>query len=119
MLAAIQQVKNLTFVIALARQANMRRCDPTLPVNKERRRQRIDSSVKPRHLVCAYRNAVVHLMLLNERLNHLQTAVIHGNPEHGETAVLIFLLKLDEPRNLDLAGTAPSGPEVKQSTLPL
>src|SRR5579864_8506944 len=92
----------------------MNGCDPTLPVNDECCRQRKYSSVKFRQLVITYRRAIVHLVRLYEGLNCLPAIVIHRDAQHGKTAVPIHLLELDEPRNLDLAGTAPSGPEIEK-----
>src|SRR5277367_52459 len=75
---------------------------------------RSDSSVTPRNLVSANRNAVVHIVRCHERPHGLPAVFIHRDAKHGKTSVFILGLERDEPWNLDLAWTAPCSPEIEK-----
>src|ERR1700685_2689006 len=84
LLAAVQQRENLTFVSALARQANMLSGDPALAVDEKRRGQRFDAAVDPCDGAVTKHDTVVHRLLPEERLHRAPTVVIHGHAQHGE-----------------------------------
>src|SRR5260370_15779336 len=53
----------------------------------------------------------------NERSDRAFAFLIHGHAQHGEPARSVLVLELHEPRNLDLARSAPRGPEIHQNNL--
>ena len=61
---------------------------------------------------------VVHLELLHER-HELLVRVVDRDADDLQTRGAVLLLELDEPRNLDLAGSAPRRPEVEKDDLSL
>src|SRR5579864_5929400 len=113
-LLIIQELKNFILVVALIDKPDMLGCDAALPVDDEVRRKGIDTAVKLRHFLSADHDAVVDLVRGDVGPDRLPSVIVEGDAQHGEVAVLIFLLELDEPGDLNLAGSAPGGPEVQQ-----
>src|SRR5260370_19348240 len=76
--------------------------------------QRVHAAVPRAHFFVAHQDAVIDLAFMDVWFHHAPAIVVHGDSDHGEAAVLVGLLELDEPGNLDLARPAPSRPEVEQ-----
>jgi hypothetical protein len=87
--------------------------DSSLAVDEERCGQRFAAAVHPCDGAVTKHDTVVHV-LPEERLDRPPTIVIHGHAQHGEAPVLVDILELDEPGNLDFAGTAPRRPKIEQ-----
>ena len=69
--------------------------------------------------VVAQDDAVIDLALVEIRLDDSPSLVVHCHAEHRESAILVLLLEVDEPRDLDLARTAPGRPEIQEDDFPL
>src|SRR5262249_41596213 len=67
--------------------------------------------------VVADHDAVVELVFLDVFANAVPAVVIHGNAQHRELLILEPALEIDEPGDLDLAGSAPRRPEIQQDDL--
>jgi hypothetical protein len=76
----IDQLENLSFAITLADKAEMCRRDFPLAVNKEGRRERIDSAILFRDALIVDHDSVVHCPLSHERLDSLPSVVVHRKP---------------------------------------
>lgn len=98
-------------------QAHVDSSDTALPIDEESRGQSVDPAVKLRGLIVADQHAVIQFHTFDERLNHTPPLVIHGDSQNHQAAVLVLALKIDEPRDFNLAGTAPSGPEIEEHDL--
>ncbi len=92
----------------------MNRGDAAFAVDHKSGGERVDFAVKLGDLLRADHHAVVDFFLLNVRLHRLPAILIERDAEHGEILILICLLKIHEPGDLDFARAAPSGPEVEQ-----
>src|SRR5207245_2525698 len=88
--------------------------DSAFPVDEECGRQRIDTAVQIGGRVIALLDPVVDRQLRDERLDDGPSLLVHGYSHDGEAMVFIVAFEFDEPGNLDLAWTAPSGPEIEQ-----
>ena len=119
LLAAVQQPENLTLVSALARQANMLSGDPALAVDEKRSWEGFNAAIHLCDGAVTEHDTVIHRLLPKERLDRPPAVVIHGHAQHGEAPVFVDILELDEPGNLDFAGTAPRRPKIEQHHLAL
>src|SRR3984957_5270181 len=115
LLAAVQQPQNLILVSALARQANMLGGDPALAVDEKRSWEGFNAAVHLCDGAVTKHDRVVHRLPPKVGLHRPPTVVIHGHTQHGEARVLVRILELDEPGNLDFAGTAPGRPKIEQN----
>src|SRR5689334_11535532 len=107
------------FDFAFTCQTDVHGGDLSFAVNHESRGQSLHPAVELRDGVIADNDAVIDAELGHERLDHLPAFVIHGDADDFKAAVAELALKLLQPRNLDLAGPAPGGPEVEQDHLAL
>ncbi len=71
-----------------------------------------------RDFFVTHNNRIVHPELLHERLNHGRALLVERDANDDKPFVAVFLLQLDETRNLGLAGWAPCCPEVQYDNLP-
>src|SRR5229473_1338641 len=83
-------------------------------VYQERGGQRVHAAVPRAHFFVAHQDAVIDLALLDVGLHHAPAIVVHRDANYREATILVGLLELDEPGNLDLARSAPRGPEIEQ-----
>jgi len=88
--------------------------DLSLAIEQQRGRQRIQPPIEVSGFRIAQNDAIVDLHVLDVRLHHVPTILVHGNAQHGEAPILKLLFNLDEPGDLDLARPAPGGPEIEQ-----
>ena len=116
-------VRNLVFckqrldffeVIIFRYQPHVNLADFPCTIKDECRRQRVYAAKQRGHRVITKQHSIVHLALCDVRLHSRPSIVIHGNANHLEAFVFVLLLKIYEPGNLNLAGPAPRGPEIKQ-----
>ena len=87
--------------------------DAAIAVNNKSGRQRFDATVHIGGVIVAQHHPVVHFQVFQEGLHHRPAVVIHGDAQHGESAILLLLLELGEPGNFEAARTAPRGPEIE------
>src|SRR5215469_3642239 len=95
----------------------MRCRNASVAIDEKRSRQRIDAAVQLGDLLGSDQDAVVDFSALDIGLHGGPSVVVQRYAEHGELAILVILLKIHEPGDFDLAGTAPGGPEVQQHDL--
>src|SRR5579863_5838419 len=93
---------------------HVNRRDLPLPVNEQRGWQRVQPAVRGADIVVAQQDAVIHLHVLGVGFDGGPSVFIHGYPYHREALIFELPFEIHKPRNLDLAGAAPGGPEVQQ-----
>ncbi len=103
------------FIFALADQSLMHGRDAARAVDDEGGGQRIDAAIKKLRLVVPDHYRVVDLPSFDVRFDGSPAVVVERDSQDDEIAILKRLLKIDEPRNFDLAGSAPRGPEIQQN----
>jgi hypothetical protein len=116
-LGIVKQFKNLILVVALIHQADVVGGNSSLAVENKRSWQRVDLTELLGYGFGADHDAVRHLVRSHVGANGFPAVIVHRNPQHGEVASLILLLKFDKPGNLGFAGPAPRGPEIDQQNL--
>jgi hypothetical protein len=110
----VQEFEDFILIIVLIDQSDMLGRDAALTVDDKGRRKRINAAIKLRHFLGADHNAVVDLVRGDVWPDRLPSVIVERDSQDGEIAVLILLFELDEPGDLDFAGSSPSGPEVQQ-----
>ena len=83
-------------------------------VQKKRGRQHADASVALANRFFAEQDGVVDAQFLGEFSDVFGAGVVHGYAHDLEPLRAVFILQLDKPRHLDLAGTAIRRPEIEQ-----
>lgn len=111
----IQEFENFILIVALVDQSDMLGCDAALAVDDKGGGKRIDAAIQLRHFLGADHDTVIDLVRRDVRPHRLPSVIVEGDSQDGEIAVLIFLLELDEPGDLDFAGSTPGGPKVQQN----
>lgn len=91
--------------------------DAAFPVDEERGRHGFNAAVEIGNLVVAEQNPIIHFAGLDVRLHGVPALVIHGYSDHRESTIAVGLVELHEPGDLDLARSAPGGPEVEKHHL--
>ena len=94
-------------------------CDPSGPVDQKRARQRIQATIQLAEHLRSQQDAIIDLAFLNVWLHDAPAILVHGDANNRKTLVLVVLLKLDEPGNLNLTGAAPGSPKIEQDNLAL
>src|SRR5581483_9824696 len=103
---------DLVLDLAAAAQSEDTIDDFAVPVDKERRRQELDTTVSVADGFLADQNGIVHAHLFCELRNVLFTGVIHRDTENLESIWAVLFLHFFEPGHFDFAGLAPGRPEV-------
>jgi hypothetical protein len=85
----------------------------SVAVDHKRGRQRFETAVQIARFVVAKQYAIVDFSSFDERRDRFPAIVVHRDSEDFEAAVFVLTLKFREPRDLDYAGAAPSGPEIE------
>ena len=89
--------------------------DSAFPVDHKRGGKGIHSAVESSHTIVTEQYTVIDLFFGQEWLHLIPAVLIHGDADYGKTLIFVLLFEGNEPRDLDLAGSAPSGPEVEQN----
>ena len=92
----------------------MRLGDLAIAVDQEGGRQRIHPAVQLGDRIVSLQDPIIDGQLGDERLHGRPPFFVHRDADDGETLVFVLALEVDEPGNLDLAGTAPGGPKIEQ-----
>lgn len=84
----------------------------TIAIYQNGGRERFRRTIEIRRWIVAHYDRIVDPHFLGEWRHRFPAIVIEGNADHHKTLIFIFPLKIDKPRNLDLAWAAPGGPEI-------
>jgi hypothetical protein len=102
---------------AAALQAKLASQDFAVAINEERGWKHADAAITLPYRFLTQQNRVIDPHILGKPGNIVRAGVVHGDAHNLQSLRAIFFLQLDKPWHLDLAGTAPGGPEVEQDSL--
>src|SRR6516162_3180492 len=83
--------------------------------NEETLGQRRNSAVSLAHGLFPEQYRVIHAHVSGEPRDLVFPGVIHGDPDNLQALRSILILKINQPRRLNLAGSTPGRPEVDQN----
>src|SRR5215467_11433875 len=102
---------------AAALQSELARYELAVPTDKERRWQHADAAVTLPYRFFSQQYGIVDIHRFYKLRDVFGRRVILGDAHNLQPLRPVLFLQLDEPRHLDLARSAPCGPEVKQHRL--
>lgn len=102
---------------AAALQAEFAGDDLAVAVHKKCRGQHADAAIAVGDRVFADQNGVIDAHILGKFGDIVGAGIVHGYTDDLESVGAVFLLQLDKPGHLDLAGPAVSRPEIEQNGL--
>ena len=100
----------------VSRRADHLLVDAPILANQQGGRYPRQPAIQRSDLPVAHGHRIVHAVLFAEP-EHWLHARIHGDADDLESLLAIPVLKVDEPRNLAPARTAPGRPEIEQYNL--
>src|SRR5438270_715678 len=92
--------------------------DSAAPVNEKCHRERIETTVCLSQLFVANHDRVIHPLLVQIRADRFPAILVHRDAQYSQARVAEPLLKVREPRNLNLARPAPGRPKVEYDDFP-
>jgi len=113
-LILVEKIANVIFIAALADQADVHGGNSSPAVDDEGGGKIFDTAILSREIFIGDHHAVIDFALFEVGFDGIPTVIVEGGAEHHEVAILIGLLKLDEPGDLDLARLAPGGPKIQE-----
>jgi len=87
-------------------------------VNEQSHRERGESPVSGREVLVGDHDWIIQLVLFENGFTDFQPSSSMETPNRRQSVVLVLILELHVPRNLNFAAAAPSSPEVEQDYFP-
>jgi hypothetical protein len=88
-----------------------------VPVNQNRRGKRLGGPIQIGRRVISHHDRIIDLHLFGERRDRFPSVIVERYADHYKSLIFILSLKIDEPRDFDLTGAAPSRPEINHHRL--
>src|SRR5438105_5016758 len=104
---AVQKLENLIAIVTLVHESEVGCGHTSVAVDDKRCRQRLDAAVQVSDGIVPEGNAIVDPFLFDVGLYGVPSILVHGDAQNGKPAIFVLLLKLHEPRDLNLARPAP------------
>src|SRR4030095_15158799 len=113
-----QQRLDVRFQLVPVRLSDVALVDRALPVQDEGGGKSHDAAESLLRLLAAQERDVLNMGLLVESRKRLGI-LVHGDPDDGDSLVLVLPMKVVQPGDGHAAGRTPGGPEIHHSNRPL